>query len=341
MEPVEYFKLLFTDSMLDEVLDNTNAYIHEWFAIVRRQRVQPNPRPVPAFATRSNGDRSTKDLHKFIGVVIGLGAGGHNRHSIKKLLTRSGPLSMFMYQGWLHGHGVTEQWYLDWPMSIHFQEDSIFEQVRRTDPPKSHKHIEVESGNCNGNSSWKPHNHRCPKIGRLLEQLRLNCTSHYQLGRDISLDENVTPLSNRTTPLWMRNLMAHKPNNGILTYCLCCASTGYIWNFLVDSKEEFGSNTDSKIAYFVLVLCTALKQKWHRVWMDNLFVKTSVLEKLFEWSIYTAGTCRPPGQSGFPHDLTKDESKNWEKGKMQYMFAPMKSNPEHDTHAAPCARSRM
>ena len=329
MEMVQYFKLLFTDSMLQEVLDNTNAYTKEWEAIALRQRTEANPRPVPAFATRPNSNRSMRDLHKFIGVVIGLGAGGHNRHSIKKLLTRSGPLSMFMYQGWLHGHGVTEQWYWDWTMSIHFQHDDFFKHVRTIDPPNRHKHLEIVSGECNGNGSWQAHNHRCPKIGRLLEQLRLNCMKHYQLGQDISLDENVTPLNNRATPLGMRNLLPHKPNNGILSYCLCCASTGYVWNFLVDSKEDFGSNTDGKIAYFVLVLCAALKQKWHRVWMDNLFVKTSVLEKLFEWNIYAAGTCRSPCKSGFPDDLTTDESKNWEKGKMQYMFAPMKSNPEH------------
>ena len=55
-----------------------------------------------------------------------------------------------------------------------------------------------------------------------------------------------------------------------------------------------------------------------------------------------------PGPISFPHDwtelnwltrltrLTKVESKNWEKGTMQYMFATMKSNPEHGVLTGGC-----
>ena len=77
--------------------------------------------------------------------------------------------------------------------------------------------------------------------------LRLNCMNNHKLGEDISLaDLTTNDAFGDAQPTYK-----HKPHNGILRYCLCCATTSFICGtfWWTANKSSATSKEDGKIAY--------------------------------------------------------------------------------------------
>ena len=314
LPPFEYWSMLITEKMLDDILVDSNRYRHE---------VLSKPRPValregvawPATWAVRGKDRTIADLKKFLGVLYGLAAGRRNRTAMRDMLsTHSSAWSSQV--PWLRKVGVTETWFSGWVQQLHCQPET-WKDVHGGGGRRvgNRAHLARRAGAFQAVSDNRergagdgaagsgvagmvdddaiPHNHRTPKLGRLLEDLHRNCMQCYSLRRDVSLDEQTATSDSRSNPL--RHLQPHKPSNGIRIYAVCDLS-GYCWTFRVDLREP-GVTIES----MVFALCVVLPRVFHRVYMDNLFTSVVVLQQLREWNILGAGTARATG--GFPREL--------------------------------------
>ena len=284
---------------------DTNRYRAEVKGKEQPDHLPPGRQWPPWWATRVTKDKTLKDLHMFLGVIISLAAGGRSRFPIREML-HEGKYSWATRVPWMRAIGVTESWFLTWVMILHCQPDTWMERHggggRRKHGGPTDSGVQAEfrrmihdtTARGGGGAEEIPHNHRVPKIGRFLEQLRRNCQMSHVPGRDIALDEQTATSDHRMNPA--RHIMPHKPSNGCKIYALCESDTGYCIDFMVDLKERCMT-----IEMFVLTLCSRLTQCYHRVWMDNLFTSVTVLLQLRQWKILAAGTARATG--GFPRSL--------------------------------------
>ena len=138
LHPYDYWSMFITDDMLQEVLDETNAYKHRLLGSAASARPGYLPSRCswpPMWCKRQKKDRTMDDLKKFLGTLYGLAAGDKGRCSVRKMCSDN-PCTRVP---WLAEFGVTESWMTLWFQNIHLQPEGWEKTAEAKRPARNAK----------------------------------------------------------------------------------------------------------------------------------------------------------------------------------------------------------
>ncbi|KAG0441587.1 PiggyBac transposable element-derived protein 4 [Dictyocoela muelleri] len=128
-----------------------------------------------------------------------------------------------------------------------------------------------------------------PKIFKLIYY---KFSISYCLGKNISIDESIIPFKGCTQ---IKVYNPRKPTRyGIKIYMLSDSQSSYIYNLRVYSIPSIIKDT-------ILVLTRELEEKYHRIYMENLYNSFVLCTILYMQKFYVCGTLR--NNRGRPNDL--------------------------------------
>ena len=123
------------------------------------------------------------------------------------------------------------------------------------------------------------------KLRPLYNKISENWRSLYQLGEQISIDEEMLKWRGR---LSFRVYQKDKSiKYGIKTYILADSNSGYCWNVDI----YYGQGKRLRETVFDL-LTNACLQSWHSLYMDNFYNSVELSKELLAVKVHTVGTMR-------------------------------------------------
>lgn len=129
-----------------------------------------------------------------------------------------------------------------------------------------------------------PNADRLYKVQYLLDYFSKKFEENFSPGQNISVDEGMIPWRGRL------NSKVYNPSKitkyGLLVRMACDSVTGYILGF------KLYSGTGQKIEKTVMDLLKNYFNKWHHVYMDNLYNSVNLAKKLILYKIRLCGTIR-------------------------------------------------
>ena len=127
----------------------------------------------------------------------------------------------------------------------------------------------------------------------------------YQPDEHLSYDEQVAKTDSWYTTL--RQILKHKKYNGIQIYSVCEAGSGYLVTFATKFGDAPHAQEDAMMS-----LLADVQGRWHRVYVDNLFINLRVLRDARDISLYLCGTACT--NFGFPRPISRGVVKDLSKG---------------------------
>ena len=156
------------------------------------------------------------------------------------------------------------------------------------------------------------------KVRSLLDLLLRNLTSHYQLHRELSIDESMIPFKGR---LSFRQFLPSKPIRfGIKCFVLAEAKSGYVANFQVYVGKEGNATEVNLSSRVVKDLMEKFQNKGHHLFTDNYYTSPELFDDLANVDVLACGTVK--GQrKGFPRELVLTNVKDKERGYTAWRMA--------------------
>ena len=286
IEPIQIFNLFLTDSIMEQLVTNTNAYAEYQLKGPEKDR-QRDWWPVTG-----------KELRCWLAIQIHMG------------LLGVPPERYWMKDGtYLPKEGLPPAAYLG---KTRFQEIRRFFHVSPHDSPSTSESSE-------GGSSlplWHS------KVDLLLNQLRSFSQQYRVPGTNVTIDEAMILFTGRSIHI---TKMPNKPiSQGYKFFCL--AEKGYVWEFHPSSNAVGGdpvdvesrllplTDTGKMVHHMVRYLRLRHRKLSFNIYMDNFFTTQPLLAELRRMGVGACGTCRPHFR-GFPKELRVGK-----KAKLPYHF---------------------
>ena len=127
----------------------------------------------------------------------------------------------------------------------------------------------------------------------------------YQPDEHLSYDEQVAKTDSWYTTV--RQILKHKKYNLIQIYSVCEAGSDYLVTFATKFGDAPHAQEDAMMS-----LLADVQGRWHRVYVDNLFINLRVLHDARYISLYLCGTACT--NFGFPRPISRGDVKDLSKG---------------------------
>ena len=250
--PLDYFKLFFTDNILDLLVTETNRYA--------AQCTEAAPKPLPKYSYLALWVPVTRtDMTVFIALLINMGI-------VNKPEVRS-------------------YWSVDPILATSFfgtcMSRNRFEQILMF----LHICNNLEQPDVND-----PHRDKLFKIRPFLDMFTEACKTVYYPKRDLAVDESMMPWKGRVA--FKQFIPSKPTKYGIKMYFCCEAGTGYISCLKMYSgkqgehaEREHGENV-------VRYLTSDFHGKGHTIFMDSFFSSLKLFEELKQKGTDAVGTLR-------------------------------------------------
>ncbi len=130
------------------------------------------------------------------------------------------------------------------------------------------------------------------KVRPLLDTLNQIFQSNWNCGREISIDEMDAAFKGRHH--LKERITYKKAGDGFLIYALC--DQGYTYSFLVKCDKKWPRKVQGLTSTFSVVLNLVMKlptnEKWHHLFVDNLYSNVKMAQILFDKNVLLTCTAR-------------------------------------------------
>ena len=138
------------------------------------------------------------------------------------------------------------------------------------------------------------------KLRPLLDKIRLNSQTAYELHQQLAVDEAMVLFKDGS---FLRQYMPKKSTKwGFKCWCTCDATNGYMYNVDVYQGASGTLDEDGLGATVVLRMLEPVYNKNHHVYMDNFFSSVKLANRLKPKGIRMIGTTRTD-RKGWPKNL--------------------------------------
>ena len=270
----DYFRLLFTDSIVDNIVEQTNLYATQ---------------PKPQIIRSSTGTRVHKTLPTQNWVPTTKG-------EIEAFIGMS--ILMAIHQLPEMQHYWSSDPMLSVPAISNVMTSKRFKKITES--------IHVNN-NANNLPRTDPHHDKLHKVRPLIDDLNKSISGAYSSSNCVSIDESMIPFKGRSS---LKQYMPMKPvKRGYKVWCIADARTGYVLQFEIYTGKEIEPSPDNfgLGERVVLKLAECLDQSCEIVAFDNFFTTVTVMEELLSRGFHAVGTVRPT-RRGLP-PMLKEKSK--------------------------------
>lgn len=265
-KPVDFFMLLFTNTLLLTSVRNTNHYA----SIFIRDN---GPRLSRTSAVKRWVDTSLCEMKAFVAIILNMGL-------IRKP-------TIFSY--WSTTSSQATPWFPSLMPRERFQLIMKFFQLVRTPMPVP------------GDPDYNP----CARFDPIVQVANETFKQYYVPRKELSVDESLIGTKNKTQLMqYLPNKHHHKW--GIKLWMLCEAATAYVYAFYVyrgkrDNVDD--TNLSHKVVIKILEMANLLRKGYH-VFIDNFFTGIALARELLTKRTYVTGTIRR-NRKGLPVGLKK------------------------------------
>ena len=259
-EPIDYLKLLFKDTMIDEIVTNTNNYV----AFKRREKGREDK-----YWSR---DTTKDEMKAFLGIAIAFG--------IHELPTYKDYWSSSDFLGCPGVRNCMSLRRFEKLCQYFCVSDREFEPSRGIGPVTE----KGEFPNLNYDYLYKVRN--------VMDHVLANFSRYMAPSHAQSIDESMVAFRGRCQ---YKQFMPDKPiKRGIKIYCRCDARTGYLHQFEVYLGKNAKVPSSGNGVYFDVVdrLTRDIRGKNYQIYFDNLYTSIPLLVHLYNNKLYATGTIR-------------------------------------------------
>lgn len=291
-KPIYYFNLLFTDTFIDKLVEETNRYSDQ--CIGSREEYLVNHPHSRIHQWIREGHTTIQEIRAFLGVIFNMGI-------IKKPTIESywmvTPPSMAT--PWFPQHFNRNRFQLLLKF-LHFNDNSLIDDPHNPDYNVLYK------------------------IHPLIDHFQAKFTSHFHPDKNISLDESMIAFKGKTPNLRQYMPNKHHARFGIKLWCVCDTTTGYTCSFEVytgKARRPAGGNLTVTHATAIRLLNQAgLLNLGHNVGFDNFFSSPALFLHLYQCGTTATGTVRR-NRVGLPEALQEtrvlnNEVAEWRQGSL-------------------------
>ena len=264
---LDFFKQVFTDDIVQNIVEQTNLYAEQMKAkSVRKASSKTRVTDV----TKHWVPITAREFEAFLGMCILMGI-----HKLPEL---------------------KHYWVSDPILGV--------PAVSRVMGSKRFKKI-TEALHLNDNETNLPHNDpgydKLHKVRPLIDMLNKVIGDVYDSSNAVSVDESMIPFKGRTT---LKQYMPMKPiKRGYKVWCLADSHTGYVLKFeIYTGKANNDHNRPSDVGlghHVVLNLTSCMEKTCRLVAFDNFFTSVQLMIDLLNKGLYSVGTVRP-NRRGLP-----------------------------------------
>ena len=266
-EPIDFFKLFFTDVTFDEILVETNRYGDQYVDSHQEHLAAHKRARAHNFIQKCF---SIGELYKFIALILTMGI-----VSLPK---------------------IPHYWSTKWPFF-----STNFSPVMKRDRFQ----LLLKMLHLANNSSMIPHGQprhdKLFKLRPLLDSLVERFKLMYQPNRELAVDESMIGFKGRLSFL---QYIPNKPHKwGLKAWVLADSRTGYVCNWKLYTGKEAGDRSQYGLAEkVVLDLTSHLSNSGHHLYTDNFYTSPILCKRLLEIGFGSCGTARS-NRRGIPHDF--------------------------------------
>lgn len=277
--PLEYFKLFFTDVIINKIVQETNLYAEQWIE-GHGDYLREKSRSV-VHVWIKQGKTSVKEFYAFLGVILNTGL--IRKPTIRSYWDRSNPSQD---TPWFKEHFNRECFEL-LIRFLHFNDNSSVPQQ--------------------DDSSY-----RLYKIQPIIDYFQKRFKSQYYPQRKLSINESIFGYRGKTPLLRQHMPNKHHVRFGIKVWCLCEAQTGYTVIF-----EVFRGTSDRQVSEggathdLVMQLLTQVDLlHWgHHLGLDNYFTSPKLFLDLWQKQTTATGTVHI-NRKGLPWQAVREKLVN-------------------------------
>lgn len=143
---------------------------------------------------------------------------------------------------------------------------------------------------------------RC--IRRVVEMFRTACMGNWRMGQYVSVDEAMQKMKGKSP---VRTYMPNKPvKYGYKFWCLCCATTGYLYNFEL-YQGKLTEAVETNLGANVVIRLVSILVAGTVVCCDRFFTSLLLVTELLKRGVRCVGTIMT-NKKGFPHNLIISKS---------------------------------
>ena len=255
---IESFRRLFSDSLLELIVDRTNTYAQN---SIRQEYEKFFEDRIP--------DKPFKDFFK---------------SNWKPLTPKESKsfLSCVLLMGIIEKPNIHDYW------TIHHltQSPSFCKIMSRNRFEKIMRYLHVSNDKPSLHSHQFPNNDRLRKIKDIITKLNSLWQSSYSIDKNIVIDESICGFQGRLA--FKQYLPMKSQKWGIKCYCLSDSVTGYTYNIIVYTGKNQTGTTNA----IVKKLVEGLEYKNYHLFLDNYFVTIPLLQDLRGLGFGITGTVR-------------------------------------------------
>ncbi|XP_029941039.1 piggyBac transposable element-derived protein 4-like isoform X2 [Salarias fasciatus] len=225
-------------------------------------------------------------------------------------------LAIIIFSGLVQVHARSDMWCKEWPYNFGFPGSSMtrdrFEAIFWS------LHLcSIEEDEANKRRKGTSAHDRLVKIKPLYNQIITACTSLYQPGREITINERMVASKAR---IGFRQYMKDKPTRfGYKLFVLADSSTGYTWNFFIYQGKTTNPQGEGLTYTSVMDLMNFnLLGDGYHLYADNFYLSSALFNKLSAHNTVACGTIRQT-RIGFPTTTVNDLPKKAERRDMRLM----------------------
>ena len=276
LEPIDFFRQLWTDNLNEKILDETNKYGQQ-YVDEHQQHLSTHPR------ARAHDFVKCKftiaDIKNFLAIVLIMGVVSLPR--------------------------VASYWSTQWP----FSSESIRKVLSRDRFQLISKFLHLSDNSTYVTRGQDGHD-RLYKIRPLITYLISSFKNSYIPDRELSVDESMVSYKGRLSFL---QYLPKKPQKwGMKAWVLAESKTGYTWNWDLYTGKLDQQDTSLPLSMrVVLSLCSDLKLKGYHVYFDNFYTSPDLCRRLLENGFGSCGTVRT-NRRGIPKTFREKKLKKGE-----------------------------
>lgn len=226
-------------------------------------------------------------------------------------------LAIVVFSGLVQVHTRAGMWKTEWPYNFTFPRSHMTRE--RFEAIVWSLHLcSLEDDERNERKKGTSEYDRLLKIKPLYNQIIDACTSLFQPGREIAIDERMVKSKAR---IGFRQFMKNKPVKfGYKLFVLADSQTGYTWNFFIYQGKSV-QNTERQGLSFTSVtdlMKFDLLGKGYHLYVDNFYTSPALFERLLNNGTVACGTIRQ-SRIGFPKTTQNDLPVDAARGDMRWL----------------------
>lgn len=265
--PIEFFNLMVTDDILQNIVDQTNIYAEQY---LEKREELPKQSRVHVWKKKIF---SVSELLQFLGLIFTMGLIKYTK--------------------------LEDYWATSWPFHIHtfsniMSRDRFSVILKFLHVNDSFKFIQK------GLPGYDP----LYKVRPMLDPILHNFRSNFNLSRELSVDEQMVSFKGRLSFL---QYLPKKPTKwGMKAFVLADSKSGYTYNWkLYTGKDDSLDTTNRTVTHAIVMdLVEGLDFKGHNIYMDNYYSSPSLFSDLYKHGFGACGTVGI-NRTGMPKEWKK------------------------------------